>query len=214
MKKSAMISGMNFGSEFLTSLYKSVLKAGGTEEDIYNKCKTGSSLFEKWAKDIVENKKSYQHLTVIDQNIQIPKATFNKDEFFSQKFIWMSPSFQKDILPEIEQEITSADYTLTSLKLNHPLSNHEIRKDLGEDEVVSPHQWAQEQCALINTQSQGKPGSLLVNGYANIRYVQLSNGTTLAVFVLWDANARQWDCDTWELDDDGWDTEFRFLARS
>ena len=213
MKKSAMISGMNFGTEFLTSLYKSVLKAGGTEEDIYNKCKTGSPLFEKWAKDIVENKKSYQHFTVINQNISIPKATFNKDKFFSEKFIWMSESFKKCIFSEIESSISSANYTLASLQLTQSLSDFNIRKDLGEDEVVTPHQWAQEMCALMNQQSRGQEGLLLISGYANIRYVKLSNGTVLAVLVYWDAHDCQWRCNTWGLGGVGWGAGFRFFVR-
>lgn len=214
MKKSAMISGMNFGTELLTNLYKSVKKAGGTEEDIYTKCKSGSPLFEKWARDIVEDKKSYQHFTVVEKDIQIPQNTVNKDEFFKEKFIWMSKSFKKNILPEIEETINSADYTLTSLKLNQSLSDFQIRKDIGEDEVVSPHQLAEEFCSMLNTQSNGQSGPLLTNGYANIRYVQLSNGTILAVDVSWHASARQWNCHTWRLAARDWHDAHRFFVRS
>ena len=214
MKKSAMISGMNFGTEFLTNLYKSVKKAGGTEEDIYTKCKSGSPLFEKWANDIVGEMKLYQHFSVTDSNIPIPKITLNTDEFFSQKFIWMSDNFKNVILSEIKQEITSVSHTLTSLKLNKSLSDFDIRKDLGEDEVVTPHQWAEEFCPLMNQQDKGQPGPLLTNGYANIRYVKLSNGTVLAVDVYWLADGGQWDCNAWELGDNGWFAEERFFLRS
>lgn len=162
---------------------------------------------------VMKNKKSYQHFSIVNSNIQIPKATFNKDKFFSEKFIWMSDSFQKNILPEIEQEITSANYTLTSLQLTQSLSDFDIRKDLSEDEVVTPHQWAQEMCTLMNQQSRGQEGSLLTNGYANIRYVKLSNGTVLAMDVDWDAPACQWRCDTWELDDNVWLAGLRFFVR-
>ena len=55
MKKSVMVSGMNFGTEILNNLYRSVIKAGGTEEQIFEKLKTGSPLYDKWAEDIIGN---------------------------------------------------------------------------------------------------------------------------------------------------------------
>ncbi len=162
----------------------------------------------------VKKMKKYQHFSIVDQNIQIPQTTLNKDEFFSQKFIWMSSSFQKEILSEIENTITPVDYTLTSLTLNQSLSDINIRKDLGEDEVVTPHQWAQELCALMNEQSAGQSGSLLTNGYANVRYVKLANGTILAVDVRWAADGRQWRCNAWLLDARAWYGDRRFFVRS
>lgn len=162
---------------------------------------------------VMKNKKSYQHFSIVNSNIQIPKATFNKDKFFNKEFIWMSDSFQKNILPEIEQEITSANYALTSLQLTQSLSDFNIRKDIGEDEVVTPHQWAQEMCTLMNQQSSGQEGPLLTSGYANISYVQLSNGTILAVSVDWLAGSCQWHCDMWELGDDIWAAGDGFFVR-
>ncbi len=158
--------------------------------------------------------KKYQHFTVTSQNIQIPQQTFSKNEFFKKKFIWMSDNFGKDILPEIEEIITPASYVLTSLKLNRSLSDSSIRKILGKDEVVSLHQWAQETCALMEEQSEGQAGPLLTDGYANVRYVQSSSGTILAIGVLWIDGVRQWYCCAWELDISLWSDDCGFFIRS
>ena len=53
MKKQLVVSGLNFGSEFFTTLYKKVMKFGGTEEQVFDAMKTESPLIEKWAEDIV-----------------------------------------------------------------------------------------------------------------------------------------------------------------
>ncbi len=53
MKKSVMVSGMNFGTEFLTNLYKEVVKKGGTEEMVFESLKTGSDLIPRIAEMIV-----------------------------------------------------------------------------------------------------------------------------------------------------------------
>lgn len=55
-KKSAMVSGMNFATEFITDLFKAVVKLGGTEEQIFESLKTGSEFISKCAEMIVQKK--------------------------------------------------------------------------------------------------------------------------------------------------------------
>lgn len=55
MKKSSMVSGMNFATEFLNSLYKEVLELGGTEEEIFTALKTGNKTIVEFAKLIVSS---------------------------------------------------------------------------------------------------------------------------------------------------------------
>ena len=47
--------------------------------------------------------------------------------------------------------------------------------------------------ALLEKQSKGEDGVLLVNGYANIAYIRDSKGTLWAVGALWDSLFRCWD---------------------
>lgn len=158
--------------------------------------------------------KEYQHFTALNETIHIPKSILKKETFFSQKFIWISGVFKKHVFPEIKDEIQSADYTLTALKLDHPLSDDAVRRDLGEDEFVSPHEWAQEMCALIKEQNEGQHGPLLTNECGNIRYVKLSNGNVLSIIVAWDDEDKRWNCIAHELDHYDWDADFRFFVGS
>lgn len=56
VKKSSMVSGMNFATEFINDLFKTVVKLGGTEEQIFDAFKTGSEFIQKCAKIIVQTK--------------------------------------------------------------------------------------------------------------------------------------------------------------
>src|SRR3990167_3549470 len=56
MKKSLMVSGMNFATEFINGLYKAVVKLGGNEEQMFDALKTGSEFISKCAELIVQKK--------------------------------------------------------------------------------------------------------------------------------------------------------------
>jgi len=89
MKKAATISGMQFGTKFLTNLCKEVVKKGGTEEGIFESLKTGSDLIPKFAEMIVGEANGAKRLILkslklIADNIVVKTDAFPKDSFFKK----------------------------------------------------------------------------------------------------------------------------------
>lgn len=220
MKKSETISGMNFGTEFLSNLYKKVVKLGGSEEQMFDAMKTESPLIEKWAKDIVDIVSSFKlkFLKLIQSGISVVSKSFNKKDFFTTNNgpvrFWFGDNFKSWILPEISEVVPEFSTVLTKLELTKSLNDSGIRPEIGESNVVSPDEWAAEFKELISTQPTGEKGILLVNGYSNIRYVRLSSGRVVAVDAYWNADCCGWCLDASVLDDYRWGGGDGVFARS
>lgn len=103
MKKSLMVSGMNFGMEFLTNLYKEVVKKGGTEETIFEAFKTDSGLIPKIAEMIVgtgnkDKKSQNEFLRLISGNESLVLDSADGKEILADAkeiFAYIDPDFIK-----------------------------------------------------------------------------------------------------------------------
>lgn len=212
-----MISGMNFGTEILNNLYKAVIRIGGTEEQIFEKTKTGSSLYEKWAKDIVGSVFNLKHLKILEEGIKVRCKGFNKKDLFSSTGpikLYFGNNFQNLVLPEIADIIPASEKILSSLDLTESMHDFAIREEVGELNVVSATEWAQEFIPLLLDQPVGQGGRLLSNGYSNIRYVKLNSGKIVVVHAYWNADYRKWSLTAYELGDYRWFAVNRVFARS
>jgi hypothetical protein len=72
--------------------------------------------------------------------------------------------------------------------LERPALDQAIRAKLSANHVISIDQFLD----LIEAQKNGQDGPLLVNGYANIAYIEDENGTVWAVDAGFDAEDGYW----------------------
>lgn len=216
MKKSMTVSGMNFGTEFISNLYKAVIKRGGTEEQMFDAMKTGSGLAEKFADLILGTKKlTLKHLALVQESIQITVDAFSKSSFFSngpKLYFW--DNFKNWVLTEISDVIPAFTGKISKFSLTKNMNDAEIQAELGNSTPFSVSEFAAIIKGLIAKQPKGEDGDLLNNGYANIFYVKLANGTVVAVDVLWDGGDRGWDFRTGSLDDGQWSDGYCVFSRS
>ena len=61
---SRAVSGLGFGSSFFIALFKAVEKLGGSEEDVYEALKDGSSLVDDFAALVVKNAKKFHNFPI------------------------------------------------------------------------------------------------------------------------------------------------------
>ncbi len=221
MKKSLMVSGMNFGTEFLTNLYKGVVKKGGTEEDILKALKTGSDLIPKFAEMIVETanrggKLSLKYLKLLADNIAVKTDGFSKDSFFKngpvKLYFW--DSFKNQILKAIPDSIPAFEGLLRKTQLTRNMFDSEILAELNNPQPFTVSEFAALIRELLSKQPKGEDGQLLNNGYANIFYVKLEDARVVVVDVSWLSGGREWYPRAYALGDGCWDDGRCAFSRS
>lgn len=220
MKKSLMVSGMNFGTEFLTNLYKEVVKKGGKEEDIFEALKTGSNLIPEFAKMVVETanrrkRLSLEYLKLITGNIAVKTDSFSKDSFFKngpmKLYFW--ESFKDQIFKVIPDSIPGFEGLLRKTQLTKSMFDSEILAELNNPQPFTVSEFAAIICELLSRQPNSEDGQLLNNGYANIFYVKLEDERVVAVVVHWSSDARGWRLNACAFVDCKWDVGHCVFSR-
>ncbi len=203
MKKSQIVSGMNFGTEFLTCLYRQVLEIGGTEEQMFQKMKTGSTLIKKWARDIV-SKPSLNYLTLIIDNIPIATQPFQSDSFFKNGPVklQLSHNFMNWILKVIPDSIPAFEGILRQTQFSKNMYDFEILAELGHPKPFSLSEFTAILSYLLTKQLKGEEGTLFVNGFVNVFYVQLEHGRVVVVNAYWGRD--EWSLGATGLGNDVW----------
>jgi len=218
MKKSVMVSGMNFGTEFLNSLYKEVIRLGGNEEQIFTALKTNSKTIPEIAKLIVGTSKlALQYLRLIADGITIVTQPFKKDSFFTKNgpvklYFW--DTFTNWILKAIPNEIPAFEGILSQTELTKSMNDSEILNELNNPKPFTIPEFVAILRDLLTKQVNGESGRLLTNGYANIFYVQLADGRVVVVYASWVALGRGWYLHANGVGDDRWNDGNRVFSRS
>lgn len=101
-------------------------------------------------------------------------------------YLW--ENFKKHFLGKIEENVEQA--TIAVHRLEKSSRNPEIMAELDVEKRVIKLAHFYE---LIKAQAQGQEGSLLVNGYANIAYIEDDKRTLWAVRANWHPAHRGWD---------------------
>ncbi len=94
--KSQVIRGMLFGAEFLTELYKEVIKLGGNEEMMFEAMKTGSGFAKKTAGLIVVVEKK---IVVASNILRIPAGPSLTDRIALGKYDWVNSDITEEHFP-------------------------------------------------------------------------------------------------------------------
>lgn len=204
-----MVSGMNFGTEFLTNLYKEVVKKGGKEEDIFEVLKTGSDLIPEFAKMVVETankgkRLSLKYLKLITNNIAVKTDSFSKDSFFKKGPVKLcfGTNFNKLILKAIPETVLVFEGFLRKTQLTKNMFDSEILAELNNSQPFTVSEFAAIICELLSRQPKGEDGQLLNKNCANIFYVKLEDGRVVAVDVYWAVcYDRKWSLDAFGLGD-------------
>lgn len=136
--KSAVVAGMQFGSEFLSNVCKNVLRLGGTTEMVFDVMKTDGELAEIVAARIVSratNVKQFmpRALKVIRDGISVSTDSFTKDSFFKKSSVkfQFGTNFKKWILDAIPETVPGFDGKLAQTQLTKSLNDFEILEKLG-----------------------------------------------------------------------------------
>ncbi|MDI6734190.1 MAG: hypothetical protein QMD50_01710 [Patescibacteria group bacterium] len=120
--KSIMISGMHFGTEFLTNVYKKVLEKGGTEELIFNAMKTESGLAEKIADLIVDTSRNVPHI--------FADLTLS-DRIKRGKYDWVNSDITEKNFPTNVPADYKAEYKL--FHFNRYISSEDVIKEMDKE---------------------------------------------------------------------------------
>jgi len=99
---------------------------------------------------------------------------------------WMGDNFKAFFLDQVEENVEASSiavHRLEKVSLDAP-----ILAELGDRAVISLAHFFE----LVEKQSKGESGQLLVNGYANVAYVIGKNGNTWAVSAAWFDVYRYW----------------------
>jgi hypothetical protein len=197
MKKSDMVRGMLFGAEFFTELHKEVVKLGGSEENMFEKMKTGTGLAKEVAKLIVTGAKT-------------SIASFFKQDG-PVKF-WFGDNFKNWILSNIPDGFPEAPL---SVKIILPKSMTDM--EIMSEYKIRPYASVQELLSVLYDkfveQPSGEDGELLNNGNANIFYVRFGV-LVVAVSVAWSSSTRRWAVDASGLDGGLWEVGRCAFTRS
>ena len=118
----------------------------------------------------------------------VSKFTMNKETQEAANIGWMGSNFQEFFFGKTEENISEAK--VAAYKLEKASLDPAILEELGGEakaEMSLAHF-----VSLIQQQSQGQEGTLLVNGYANVAYIR-DNGKLWAVCCYWYSGRRCWD---------------------
>lgn len=100
------------------------------------------------------------------------------------KISYLGDNFKEWFLDKIEEPFESS--TLRSAKLSRSSVDGPIIAELGGEEKAETT--LTELFSLLEKQPDGKPGSLLTNGWWNILYIKDANRVLRAVFARWDGH--------------------------
>ncbi len=123
----------------------------------------------------------------------VARDAFGENNADSIKF-YLWPDFQDNYLGKIEENVGSA--TVAVHQLEKPLRDDRIMAELGIDlktkkGVIKLAHFRE----MLKAQAQGQEGPLLVNGYANIVYIEDEKGVFWAVHADWSSSGREWGID-------------------
>lgn len=122
-------------------------------------------------------------------------------------YLW--EKFRQHFLGKIENEVEPVDIAIH--RLEKPARNPEIMAELGVEKRVIKLAHFYE---LVKAQSQGQEDPFLVNGYANIAYIEDENEILWAVHTRWRSFGRRWRVDADSVEDPrGWSAGYQVLSR-
>ncbi len=179
--KSAIVAGMQFGSEFLSNVCKEVVRLGGRLEMVFEAMKTDSEseLAEIVAARIVSRANDtkqpvLKHLELVSDSISVSTDSFTKDSFFKKGLVkfQFGNNFEKWILDAIPEIVPGFDGELIQTQSTKSLNDFEIREELGNP-VFSVPVFAAILKYGIEDQSKFELGVLLSKAYTAIFYVDL-----------------------------------------
>ena len=210
---------MLFGAEFFTELHKEVVKLGGSEENMFEKMKTGTGLAKEMAKLIVTGAKklALKSLKLVADGIAIATKAFTKDSFFKKNGpvkLYFGDNFKNWVLSIIPDSIPAFERKLLKTQLTESMYDSAILNELGQPKPFTAGEFVAIIHDLLTKQPNGESGTLLNNGYANIFYVQLEDGRIVAVDVFWDSDDREWHLNADDLDDIQWSDGRCVFSRS
>ena len=111
-------------------------------------------------------------------------------------YLW--DGFKNRFLGKVEKDVEPA--VIAIHRLEKVLRDSEIMTELGIDiktkkRVVNLAHFYE----MIKAQAQGQEGPLLVNGYANVVYIEDENGSFWAVYAYWCVDYGGWDVDAYSV---------------
>jgi hypothetical protein len=123
------------------------------------------------------------------------------------KIYWIGQNFKTNFLGLVEKGIAPATLRIQKLKKNSV--DTPIMGELGETARTKLAQfWEQ-----MKKQGQGQKGALLVNGHANIAYIDDENGTLWAVAAFWSSGGG-WRVEASSVAYPGeWDADYQVVSR-
>ncbi|MDO8495768.1 MAG: hypothetical protein Q7S32_04655 [bacterium] len=123
------------------------------------------------------------------------------------KFWDFGSNFEAHFLGKTERNVSAA--VIAVHRLERASLDPEIMTELGEKRISTLAHFYQ----LIEAQGQGQAGTLLVNGYANIAYIEDDNGVLWAVNADW-SSGRGWGVGAGSIGSpSGWGAGFRVVSR-
>ena len=137
------------------------------------------------------------------------RFTADKASLKEAKIGWTGDNFDAHFLGKVEENV--ADDKLAVHRLEKRSVDGPIRKELGQEceEITLAHFFG-----LLGEQSMGQTGHLLVNGYANIAYIQDKQGKLWAVNARWNSGGRYWRVFAFSVGNpDPWLADGQILSR-
>lgn len=179
---------MDFASKNLTAgQLNALVKILGGEEVVHG-------ILNKSVEVVVNTVKLLRQLTIVSAaGIQkfAAAGAFGENNPDGIKF-YLWKNFQNNFLGKIEEDVPAA--TIAVHRLEKSSRDQGIMAELGIDletkkGVIKLAHFFE----LIKAQANGQEGQLLVNGYANIAYIEDENGKLWAVSADWGSDGRGWD---------------------
>ncbi|MFH0846418.1 MAG: hypothetical protein V1851_03415 [Patescibacteria group bacterium] len=141
---------------------------------------------------------------------------FDPHEFFKTRpGLWVSSDFCDRILSVAKKTMKSPLIKEGHFDLQEPMTDSEIRKELGDGHVFEDaSEFSLFLAGLIDQQPKGEEvGDLITNGYGNIFYVRGAD-KVFAVLVYWSADGRRWVVGAARLGGNQWDARGRAFSRN
>lgn len=196
---SAVVSGAGFAAAFWVALDKAARRRGLDEEAIYNGLKEDSPLIERFAELIAETTNKFlankflkfvREVSVNGIKKFVARDAFGENNADGIKF-YLWPNFQNSFLGKTEEEIKPT--TIAIHRLEKPSRDDRIMAELGinietKKGVIKLAHFRE----MLKAQAQGQEGPLLVNGYANVAYIEDEKGEVWAVYADWHSDDREW----------------------
>jgi len=150
-------------------------------------------------------------LALVNASVQLDAiAAYDPMGFKTRKGLWVSNDFQSRVGSKAKPVKKLSAITLTSGDLLRYADDKEIKADpvMPANHVFeSESEFVAYLDQMIQMQLNGEKGDLLNNGYWNIFYV-----ADCVVLVRWDSHSREWNVDTWNLDEAYWYAGYRVFG--